>query len=277
MTTPETPIPDLVSLRGRVAVVTGAARGFGYAIARRYAEAGAALALADVDEEGVRAAAGRLEGEHGARVLAVRVDARVPGDVEALADRALADLGRLDIWVNNAGVFPRAAGIEMTPEEWDFVLELNLRGTFLGCRAAGRRMVERGRGGVIVNLASTAAHRGFAPGLAHYVSSKHGVLGLTKAFAVELGPHGVRVLSLSPTSFPTEGVAAARAAVGAAADAREAVDVHPLAGERLPDHLARVALFCASDLAEMCTGSDVQVDAGLLAAGLVDRRYEETT
>ena len=162
----------------------------------------------------------------------------------------------------------------MTDEQWDFVLDLNLSATFYGCRAAGRRMVERGAGGVILNMASTAGHRGYGPGLSHYVSSKHGVRGLTKSFAVELGPHRVRVLSLSPSSFPTEGLAEARAEIGAEVSSSEAPDFHPLAGRREPDQLARVALFCASDLAEVCTGSDIAVDAGVLAAGLQDRRYD---
>jgi NAD(P)-dependent dehydrogenase (short-subunit alcohol dehydrogenase family) len=162
----------------------------------------------------------------------------------------------------------------MTDEEWDFVLDLNLRAAFFGCRAAGRRMAERDAGGVIINMASTAGHRGYGPGLAHYVSSKHGVRGLTKSFAVELGGHGIRVLSLSPSSFPTEGLAGARAEVGAAVTTSEAPDFHPLRGERMPDHVARVALFCVSDLAAMCTGADIPVDAGVLAAGLQDRRYD---
>lgn len=267
------PLNELISLRGRAAVVTGGAQGFGHAIASRYAEAGAALVLADLDEDRAQAAAAALAETHGALVIGVGADVRRSAAVESVADRAVEELGALDVWVNNAGVFPRRPALEMTDEDWDFVIDLNLRAMFFGCRAAGRRMVERGRGGVILNLASTAAHRGFGPGLAHYVSSKHGVLGLTKSFAVELGGHRIRVLSLSPTSFATEGVEAARAAVGAAADAREAEDMHPLSGERLPDHLARVALFCASDLAAMCTGSDLKVDAGVLAAGLQDRRY----
>jgi NAD(P)-dependent dehydrogenase (short-subunit alcohol dehydrogenase family) len=269
------PIAELVSLRGRVAVVTGAAQGFGRAIAKRFAEAGADVAVADLDGAAAQDVAHRLTGEHGVRAAGVMADARDAAQVEALADLALSELGSLDVWVNNAGVFPRSAGVVMTDDEWDFVLDLNLRGSFLGCRAAGRRMVEQGRGGVILNLASVAGHRGYGPGLAHYVSSKHGVLGLTKSFAVELGPHGIRVLALSPTSFPTEGVAAARAAVGAQADPREGADAHPLNAARDPDHVARVALFCASDLAAMCTGSTIPVDAGVLAAGLVDRRYED--
>jgi NAD(P)-dependent dehydrogenase (short-subunit alcohol dehydrogenase family) len=269
------PIAELLSLRGRVAVVTGAARGFGRAIAARYAEAGADVFLADVDGAAAREVAAGLAAKHGGRAEGLMVDAREAAQVEALADLALAELGRLDVWVNNAGVFPRSSGVVMTDEEWDFVVDLNLRGSFLGCRAAGRRMVEQGRGGVILNVASVAGHRGYGPGLAHYVSSKHGVLGLTKSFAVELGAHGIRVLALSPTSFPTEGVAAARAAVGAQADPREGAGAHPLQAPRDPDHVARVALFCASDLAAMCTGSTIAVDAGVLAAGLVDRRYED--
>ena len=91
---------------------------------------------------------------------------------------------------------------------------------------------------------------------------------------MELGGHGVRVMSLSPSSFPTEGLAEARAEIGAEVTPNEAPDFHPLAGERVPDHVARVALFCASDLAAMCTGADIPVDAGVLAAGLQDRRYD---
>ena len=268
------PLAELTSLSGRVAVITGGARGLGYAIARRFAEAGAALLLADLDEDSARDSAQRLSSESAVRVVGVGADVRDSAQVEAAADRAVNELGGIDVWVNNAGVFPRSPGIHMTDDEWDFVVELNLRAAFFGCRAAGRRMVERGAGGVILNLASTAGHRGYGPGLAHYVSSKHGVRGLTKSFAVELGPHGVRVMSLSPTSFPTEGLAEARSEIGAEVTTNEAADFHPLAGERIPDQLARVALFCASDLAEMCTGSDIQVDAGVLAAGLQDRRYE---
>ena len=270
----DVPLAELVSLGGRVAVVTGAAQGLGFAIARRFAEAGADLVLADLDGGRVEAAAQRLADEHGVRAAGEAADMRDRMAVEALAERADAELGGLDVWVNNAGVYPRGTGFEISDDQWDLVLDLNLRGSFLGCRAAGRRMVAAGRGGVILNVASTAGHRGFGPGLAHYVSSKHGVLGLTKSFAVELGPHRIRVLALSPTSVPTEGVAAARAAVAASADAREAEDVHPLAASRSVDHVARVALFCASDLAALVTGSAVLVDAGLLSAGLVDRRYE---
>jgi NAD(P)-dependent dehydrogenase (short-subunit alcohol dehydrogenase family) len=274
VTPDETPLSDLVSLQGRVAVITGAAQGLGFAIANRFAEAGAGLVLADLDAAAADAAAGRIADRHGVRVLSAGVDVRDAERVEALADVALAELGALDVWVNNAGLFPRAPALEMTDEDWDLVVDVNLRGTFLGCRAAGRRMVRQGRGGVIINVASTAGHRGYGPGLAHYVSSKHGVRGLTKSFAVELGAHGVRVLALSPTSFPTEGVAAARAAVGASSDAQEAGDAHPLTTPRHPDHVARVALFCASDLAALCTGATIAVDAGTLAAGLVDRRYQ---
>jgi NAD(P)-dependent dehydrogenase (short-subunit alcohol dehydrogenase family) len=268
------PLTDLISLQGRSAVITGGARGLGFAIAQRFAEAGASLLLADLNEAAAEEAAARLADERGVRALGAGADLRDSAQVEAVADRAVAELGAIDVWVNNAGVFPRSPGVQMSDDEWNFVLDLNLRAAFFGCRAAGRRMVERGAGGVILNMASTAGHRGYGPGLAHYVSSKHGVRGLTKSFAVELGPHGIRVMSLSPSSFPTEGLAEARAEIGAEVTTNEAPDFHPLAGERIPDQLARVALFCASDLAEMCTGSDIAVDAGVLAAGLQDRRYD---
>lgn len=269
------PLAELVSLAGRAAVITGGARGLGYAIATRFAEAGAAVALADLDRASAQRSAARLASEYGGIAVGMGADLRESAQVEAIADSAVGALGGIDVWVNNAGVFPRSPGVQMTDEEWSFVMDLNLSATFFGCRAAGRRMVERGKGGVILNLASTAGHRGYGPGLAHYVSSKHGVRGLTKSFAVELGPHRVRVLSLSPTSFPTEGLAEARAEIGEVVTSSEAPDHHPLAGDRTPDHVARVALFCASDLAAMCTGSDFPVDAGVLAAGLQDRRYAD--
>ena len=256
----ERPLGDLVSLSGRVAVVTGGARGIGLATARRLAEAGARVVVADLDLRGAEAAARELDGR------AVEVDVRDAAALEHLADDAVSALGRLDVWVNNAGVYPTHEALDMEPEDWDRVLDIDLRGVFLGARVAARRMVELDSGGVIVNVASTAAYRVAGRGIAHYAAAKHGVLGLTKSLAVELGPNGIRVLAVAPCVTATPGIEDARRAMEAAGFAIERLGGElPLGRIAVPDDIARVVLFCASDLAALMTGSTLLVDAGWLA------------
>jgi NAD(P)-dependent dehydrogenase (short-subunit alcohol dehydrogenase family) len=192
------PIAQLISLEGRTAVVTGGARGIGLAIATRFAEAGANVLIGDLNKSGAEEAAEAIAREFGHQAIAVELDVTSGASIAAAADRAILELGGLDIWVNNAGIYPSTPLLEMTDQDWDKVLDVNLRGTFIGAREAGRRMAEAGQGGVIINLASTAGYRAAGPGIAHYVASKHGVRGLTKSLAVELGPHGIRVLASHP-------------------------------------------------------------------------------
>jgi NAD(P)-dependent dehydrogenase (short-subunit alcohol dehydrogenase family) len=265
----DVPVRDLLSLDGRVAVVTGGAQGIGFAIASRFVEAGAAVAIADLNESGAVAAAERLAGP-GVRTAGLAVDVTDSASVESAAALVTDRLGPIDVWVNNAGIFPTAPMLEMSDEMWDAINSVNLRGMFFGGREAGRRMRAHGRGGVIVNLASTSGHAGFGPGLAAYTSSKHGVLGLTKAQAIELGPLGVRVVALSPQVTLTEGVAAAAeefADTGVADVNAAVVAKTPLGRVGVPDDIARVALFAASDAAIFVTGSVIPVDGGLLAVG----------
>ncbi len=186
--------------------------------------------------------------------------------MRALAQRAPAELGRLDVWVNAAGIYPSTPVLELVETEWDEVLDVNLRGTFLGAREAARAMIEARGGGVIVNIASTAAYRVAGSGVSHYVSSKFGVRGLTKALAVELGPYGIRVLGIAPTVTATPGLEARRAELEAAGFELEGLGSRlPLGRIAVPDDVARVALFCASDLSVLMTGSTIPVDAGDLA------------
>jgi NAD(P)-dependent dehydrogenase (short-subunit alcohol dehydrogenase family) len=264
-------LQQLVSLDGKVAVVTGAGRGIGLAIARRLTEAGANVLLGDMDVAAAEASAAALSAEFGRRVIGVPLNVADEPSIIALADRAVAEFGHLDIWVNNAGIFPGSPTIDQTVEIWDRVQDINLRGSFLGAREAAKRMISQTpKGGVIVNVASVSGYSG-RPGLAAYVASKHGVVGLTKSLGVEWGPHGIRVLGLAPTGVSTPGVQERKSqATGAELERIEALekkvgDALPLGRLGVPDDIARVALFCASDLSMLMTGSTLLVDAGALA------------
>lgn len=260
-------ISELVSLEGRAAVITGGARGIGLAIAKRFAEAGADVLIGDLDKGGADDAAESLA-VFGHKAIGGELDAHDEMSVTQLADRAVLELGTIDVWVNNAGIYPSVPVLEMTEAQWDKVLDLNLKGTFLGARESAKRMIAAGHGGVIINLSSTAGFRAAGPGIAHYVASKFGVRGLTKALAVELGPHGIRVLALAPTVVETPGMEEGREAFRAAGlgDMIEQIGARePLGRTGVPDDVARVALFCASDLSALMTGSTVPVDAGDLA------------
>jgi NAD(P)-dependent dehydrogenase (short-subunit alcohol dehydrogenase family) len=261
-------LAELIRLDGKVAVVTGGARGLGKAISRRLAEAGAAVVIADLDVTGAEATAKDLAKVTGGTLVAQAVDVTDADSVAALGQGVVEELGGLDIWVNNAGIYPTTEVLEMDTEEWDRVVGINLRGTFLGSREAAKRMVEQGRGGVIINLSSTCGYRAFGPGLAHYTASKHAIRGLTKSLAIELGPHGIRALALAPTLIVTEGIAESRDEheESGLAEAQDALlTAHPLRRLGVPDDVARVALFCASDLSLLMTGSTLSVDAGFLA------------
>lgn len=193
-------------LSGKVSVVTGGAQGIGRAIAARLAEAGSTVLVADVDVEAGTSTSKEITNCFGVESRFVEADVSRSADLSRLADEAVDGFGSLDVWVNNAGVFPLQPVLEMTDEDWDRVIGINLRGAFIGSREAARRMVAAGRTGVIVNVASTGGFQVGGPLVAHYVTSKHGLLGLTKAMAVELGGQGVRVLAVAPTVTNTPGL-----------------------------------------------------------------------
>ncbi len=269
-------LAELISLTDRTAVVTGGARGIGRAIAARFAEAGAAVVIADVDADGAATAADEIVATGGI-AIALMCDVTDPESINSLIDQCTADGGRIDIWVNNAGIFPSTPFLELSIEEWERVLRVNLHGAFFGARAAARQMVAQGHGGVIVNLASTSALRGGPPGMSHYSSAKHGLVGLTKSLAIELGPHRIRVLAVAPTRVLTEGIAELYKNRGTADDLEQVAssrvggptgmlpDAIPLGRTAFADDVARVVLFCSSDLAMLMTGSVLPVDAGILA------------
>jgi len=258
----DTSLRELVDLTGRSAVVTGGAKGLGRAIGRRLAEAGAVVYLADIDEAGVRQAASEI----GQSAIPVEFDATQPEHHESLATRVRTETGRLDIWVNNAGIYPFEGFLEMTPEDWHKVTRLNLDGVFYGSSAAARTMAPAGRG-VIVNLSSTAGYGAEGGGIAHYCSTKHAVRGLTKSLALELGPKGIRAVAVAPTLIETPGTVSQKDEISAGMGVDDAhaafAEQIPLRRIGVPDDVARVVLFCASDLAGFVSGDTILIDGGL--------------
>lgn len=248
------PIDQLVSLADRVAVVTGATRGIGAATAVRLAEAGAIVIGADVTVPPTGPAAG---------VTSFVCDITDDDGPRRLVQAALAQGSRLDVWVNNAGMYPSAHVLDMSDEEWDRVLTLNLRAAFRGAREAARAMSPE-RGGVIINIVSNAAMAA-GPSSSHYVASKHGLAGLTKGLAVDLGGRGIRVVGIAPGVTRTEGLMARMGELGEAGWGdldQYALRTVPIGRMAEPDEIARVVLFAASDLASYVSGTTIVVDGG---------------
>jgi NAD(P)-dependent dehydrogenase (short-subunit alcohol dehydrogenase family) len=261
-TTPDhvaAPLADLLSLAGRAAVVTGGGRGIGAATVRRLAEAGASVVAGDLDRASVDDVATSTPGT----VVAATVDVTDSASLAALAERCVAEFGRLDIWVNNAGIYPTTGpAIDATDDFIDRMLQVNLRGTFAGAREAAKRMAT---GGVIVNVASTAGFRA-APGISAYVASKHAVVGLTKNLALELAARGIRVVGVAPGVIDTPGVQEQLAPLREAGlDVGATMNKTLLGRAGQPDDVARMIAVLASDLAAWVTGSVLPVDAGDLA------------
>jgi NAD(P)-dependent dehydrogenase (short-subunit alcohol dehydrogenase family) len=256
-------IAELISLKGRVAVVTGGAQGLGRAMVNRLAEAGASVMILDMNADQAEAAAREVAATTGSKIIAAAVDVSDEASVSAAADRAVSELGRLDIWVNNAGLYPNVPIFDVTIEDWDQVMAVNLRGVFIGSRQAAKRMVEANNGGTIINVVSTAGFKGVAPGVTSYVASKHGVRGMVKQMALELAPHDIRVLGVAPTFCTTEGNMAALAKLPERVREEISATLSSLLGRvGVPDDIARAVLFAASDMAMFMTGSTLLIDAG---------------
>lgn len=272
-------------LAGKVAVVTGSGRrgGLGEAIVRRLAAEGADVVLSDIgqardsatseDHVGtdgqMRALAGEIMAESGARVACQACDVRAPAEVDALAVAALSRFGRLDIWVNNAGIgYIMKPLLEVGEADWDAVLDVNLKGCFFGIQAAARRMIAQGAGGRIVNIASQAAKSGF-PHAQAYTASKHGLVGLARSAAVELGAHAITVNNVCPNHVTT-GLGAWQNAYFAKVTGAASVEAYLAAmAARIPlgrpglatDTAAAVAFLCSDDAAYI-TGESMNVSGG---------------
>lgn len=238
-------------LTGRRAVVTGAAQGIGLAIATALADHGARVVIADLNAEAARAAAASL----GDRAVAVACDVTSATSVQELADRATAELGSIDIWVNNAGVTRDASLRRMSEDDFDLVVDVHLKGSWLGVRAATAAMRESG-GGSIINISSMSGKIG-NPGQTNYSAAKAGIVGLTKAAAKEVAHHGIRVNAIQPGLIRTPMTAAMTPEAFAATEATVPMK---RAGE--PAEVAAVVVFLASELASYVTGAVVEVSGG---------------
>lgn len=253
-------ILDLVDLRGRRALVTGAAKGIGAAIARRLAEAGAIVTIADLDRTG-QTLADEL-GSRGCTASFVACDISDAAQLSNAIDVAAAG-NSLDILINNAGIFPTTGPIAQVSDEFVArMLDVNVRAQFSAAREASCRMES---GGTIVNLASIAALRGGA-NISAYALSKAAVIGMTHAFANELGPRGIRVNAIAPGVIDTPGVQDQLAPLKAGGlDIEKVIAANPLRVAGTADHVARAALFLVSDLAAFVTGHVLVVDGGATA------------
>jgi 3-oxoacyl-[acyl-carrier protein] reductase len=250
-------------LEGKSAVVTGGARGIGLAITKALAREGAAVALADINLDGAKAAAAAFVTGPEARTIPVAVNVADPASVAAMVDAVRKAFGRIDILVNNAGVGGNTAFLDTSLEEWNRIIGINLTGAFLVAQAVAREMVKTG-GGKIINIASLSGQRG-GNGRAAYGSAKAGLELLTKVMAVELAPYNINVNNIAPGAIETE---MAKFAHDAATRAAYNYLI-PMSRYGTPEEIADAAVFLSSDESRYVHGHTLNVDGGFRAAGLM--------
>ena len=248
-------------MESKVAIVTGASTGIGRATAVAFAREGASVVVADVDEERGEAVAGEVAAA-GSESMFVRTDVTSDGEVIALVRRCIERFGRLDYAHNNAGIQTSSADTaDCTVDDWNRTIAVNLTGVFLCMRAEIPRMLER-RGGAIVNTSSAGGLKGF-PGAPAYVSSKHGVIGLTKSAALEYATRNIRVNAVCPGVVDTELLT--RFTQGDTAVTEQLLDVEPVRRFATPEEIADAVIWLCSDRASYVTGHALIVDGGQLA------------
>jgi len=248
-----------IDFTGKVALVTGAAAGMGLATAIAFAAAGAAVVLADYQEEAVKAAAQRLiAGGH--RAIAVRCDVSDDSQVASMIERTIGEFGRLDAAFNNAGVMARIAPTaDSAREDWDRVIGINLRGVW-SCMKHELRQMQRQGSGAIVNNASVGALTG-NPGIGSYIASKHGVVGLTRTAALEYIKHGIRVNAVNPGLIDTQ---VARDVVNGSEQAYEDIARNvPIARAGKPEEIASAVLWLCGQGSSYVVGHALTIDGGM--------------
>lgn len=262
-------ISELFHLDGKTALVTGGSLGIGRAIARRLAEAGAAVMVSDIQEPPGQALVSEIHSAHG-KAAFIAADVRSLEDIEKVVQSTAERFGSLDILVNNAGIFPFSPIDRVSPELWDRVLQINLRGAFFMAQKAARQMILQGKGGAIINIASIDA---FHPtgGLVPYDASKGGMVMMTKSIALELGKNGIRVNAVAPGAIVTPGATAGAQQTYGQMTPEQADEFIraftariPLGRQGDPDEIATAVLFLASPASSYVTGETIVVDGGYL-------------
>lgn len=245
-----------MTLKDKVAIVTGASRGIGEATARKFCQEGASVMLCSRSAEGVAAIAESLSGE-GGNAKSTQADISNKVDVEALVDLTLQEFDRVDILVNNAGITRDALFMRMKDEDWDAVLQTNLTGTAY-CMQTVIRSMMRQRSGRIINISSVVGVAGNA-GQANYAASKAGIIGLTKSVAKEVGSRGITVNAITPGFITTDMTQKIPET-----NQQKMLEMIPIGSFGTPEDVAEAALFLASDAARYITGQAIQVDGGML-------------
>ena len=244
---------------GKVAIVTGAGQGIGKAIALALVKEGADVVIADINLKAAEICA--EEATAFGKAIAMKVDVSSKVDVDRMMKEALKQFRRIDILVNNAGIAIMAGADEITVEQWDQVVDINLKGTFLCSQAVGREMIKR-KSGKIINIASAAAHSA-APNMVAYNVSKAGVIQLTKTLAVEWAKYNINVNSISPGV--TEGVMLSRLRVEDPEAFKAREQRIPLKRVNQPKDIAKLVIFLSSEDSDNITGEDIRLDGGMLA------------
>jgi NAD(P)-dependent dehydrogenase (short-subunit alcohol dehydrogenase family) len=260
-------IEDLYQLQGKTAVVTGAGRGIGLAVAELFAAAGARIVVADILADEAQAAAAAVR-KNGGEALAVTVDIADEAAVKQLYRQAMEQFASVDILIHCAAIFPKYPLLEITVEQWDRVQAVNLRGTLLVMREAIAQMRKAGRGGAVINISSVSGEREVVFHNAAYGASKAGTTNLTRTAALEFGSDNIRVNAVLPGGTTTPGAAESTAKMRAAGYELKGPMMHPgripLGGMGTPQDIAAACLFLASPAARYITGQCLAVDGGFL-------------
>jgi len=251
-----------MELKGKVAIITGARRGMGRSHALVLARAGAKVVVSDVSLEECQKVVDEIK-KDGGEALSVECDVTKKEEVDDMVKAAIDKWGKVDILVNNAGICQFKPFLELTEEEWDRTLNINLKGYFLCAQAAAKEMVKQ-KSGVIINIASVAMGQvgvGF-PTLAHYCASKGGIVGMTETLALELAPYNIRVNAIAPGAIDTPMIASTKQDPKTMEATLSRI---PLRRVGKPEEVSNLVLFLASEQSSYMTGSTVVIDGGWLA------------
>lgn len=255
-------LPKFCDLKGKVAIVTGAAKGMGKAHSLTLAKAGAKVALADIDLAGCQLVVDEIKKARG-QSIALKCDMSKKSDIDNLIAETVKKFGKVDILVNNAGIFPFEPFLQMPEANFEKVIDVNLKGYFLMAQACAKEIAKnqpnaKGQRGSIVNISSIAAIMGF-PGLTHYCASKGGIVAMSKAMALELAPMGIRVNNIDPGAIDTPGASSTKMTE----EQRKAMLAPiPMKRQGSAQEIANAVLFLASDESSYMTGSTMVVDGG---------------